>query len=432
MKFDVLRKSHVKKNIIIGVVVVVVIAAIVIGFTKAKFKTAQTISLINGTVNYSLADLNAVAVYLQDEGVEGGYRKADTIPTEGYIFNEDASYCTVNGTRDDNISLTYNPDTQSLSVAPLTTKGTKCYLYFDESLCPEGATACNTILAGKTQGNRGSLGSAFSTNTTGEYFTTTDWDGTTYYFAGNPSDNWVKFAGYYWRIIRVNGDGSIRLIYQGTSANTTGSGTQIKRRAFNSTYNHSRYVGLVYGTSSQQHGYGNNSTIMGELNTWYTNNIQNKGYASYIDTGAGFCSDRGPTSSSWTNAGFNYAAYDRIRGGNPSLDCSDEDILSKDNGRLDNPIGLITADEVMYGGIPNWNSSNTSNYLYTGQTYWTMSPFGFYSTGRALVFSVSSSGYLGNGSVDNADGVRPVINLKANTAISSGNGQATSPFVIST
>ena len=127
---------------------------------------------------------------------------------------------------------------------------------------------------------------------------------------------------------------------------------------------------------------------------------------------------------------FYYAAYDRIRGGNPSLDCSDEDILSADNGRLDNPIGLITADEVMYGGIPNWNSSNNSNYLYTGQNYWTMSPF--YFGGRyAGVFRVIS-GYLYGDIVYNTYGVRPVINLKADTVISSGDGSADLPFVVQT
>ena len=84
--------------------------------------------------------------------------------------------------------------TQNLTVTPLTKKGTKCYLYFDEQLCPEGATACNTIIAAsKPQGQ------------------TTDWTGgTTYYYTGKPN-NWVQFGGFWWRIIRINGDGSIRM-----------------------------------------------------------------------------------------------------------------------------------------------------------------------------------------------------------------------------
>ena len=115
---------------------------------------------------------------------------------------------------------------------------------------------------------------------------TTDWTGeTTYYYTGNPN-NWVQFAGFWWRIIRINGDGSIRMIYQGTSANTTGSGTQIGTSAFNSSYNNKTYVGLVYNTSNQ-HGYGQNSTIMTTLNNWYNNNIENDDknlhYEQYID-----------------------------------------------------------------------------------------------------------------------------------------------------
>lgn len=83
---------------------------------------------------------------------------------------------------------------------------------------------------------------------------TTDWinngQGVTYYYTGANPDNWVQFAGFWWRIIRINGDGSIRMIYQGTSANTTGSGTKIGTSAFNSSYNRSYHVGLVHDRSS--------------------------------------------------------------------------------------------------------------------------------------------------------------------------------------
>ena len=87
--------------------------------------------------------------------------------------------------------------TQNLTVTPLTKKGTKCYLYFDEK-----ASGSEYILA--------------SPNAPTSH--TTDWTGKeSYYYTGNP-DNWVSFAGFWWRIIRINGDGSIRMIYQGTSA----------------------------------------------------------------------------------------------------------------------------------------------------------------------------------------------------------------------
>ena len=263
---------------------------------------------------------------------------------------------------------------------------------------------------------------------------TTDWTGeTTYYYTGNPN-NWVQFGGFWWRIIRINGDGSIRMIYQGTSANTTGTGTQIGTSAFNSSYNDKTYVGLVYD-GTNQHGYGQNSTIMTTLNNWYNNNIENDDknlhYEQYIDTEAGFCSDRNMANGyNFSSSGtIYYAPYDRYNG-SANLQCNSEDILSQDNGKLPNPIGLVTSDEAVLTGI-TWDTPNTGSYLYTGQAYWTMSPFYFHSeNGRAYVFRVNSSGSLqGDWNVSNAYGVRPVINLKSAIAIS-GSGTTSDPFKV--
>ena len=157
--------------------------------------------------------------------------------------------------------------------------------------------------------------------------TTTDWTGgTTYYYTGNPN-NWIQFGGFYWRIIRINGDGTIRMIYQGTSANTTGSGTQIGESAFNISYDNKTYVGLVYDETNQ-HGYGSNSTIMNTLNAWYNNNLASY-EADYIDTDVGFCSDRNlAKGEAWYESNFYYAPNDR-RNGSASLQCNNMDILSK-------------------------------------------------------------------------------------------------------
>ena len=128
MKIETLKKSHLKRNIIIGVIAVLIISAIILNFTRAKYRVTQSIPLVNGTINYSLADFNAVAIYVNGDN---GYTKTDTIP-DGYVLNESESYCTINGEEDTNISLSYDTSTKSLSVTPMTTKGTKCYLYFDE------------------------------------------------------------------------------------------------------------------------------------------------------------------------------------------------------------------------------------------------------------------------------------------------------------
>ena len=274
---------------------------------------------------------------------------------------------------------------------------------------------------------------------------TTDWTGEeSYYYTGNPN-NWVSFAGFWWRIIRINGDGSIRMIYQGKSANETGTGTQIGTSAFNSSNNNNMYVGFKYGSNSSDyattHANINNSIILGEddsddtttLNGWYKANLLE--YANYIDGNAGFCGDR--RVSSGTGGGTNqtlYQPYTRISNSRPSLSCNKNDIYTTDefeygNGALTYPIGLISADEAMFAGIPNWNSSNSNNYLYTGQTYWTMSPFDF-NSGGAGVFVVNSGGGLSyNYVVWTGYGVRPVINLKSAIAIT-GEGTSTNPFKV--
>ena len=410
MNFEVLKRSHIKRNIIIAVIIILILSAVILTFTKAKYKTTTSIPLVNGTINYDLSDLNLIGAYIQ-EGDD--YTPTNEIPSSGYEFNGEKSYCTINNERDDTITLSFDMTTQNLTVTPLTTKGTKCYLYFDEQV-----SGSEYILA--------------SPNAPTSH--TTDWIGKeSYYYTGNP-DNWVSFAGFWWRIIRINGDGSIRMIYQGTSANETGTGTQIGTSAFNSTVGNKTYVGLVHDGSSQ-HGYGINSTILGEnsstdtntLNGWY--NTYLKIYEEkYIDTETGFCSDRNTASgANYTDSYFAYAPYDRRNGG-ASLLCHTEDILSKNNKKLTNPIGLVTSDEAVLTGI-TYNTTNTGSYLYTGQDYWTMSPSNFSGAG-AGVFRVNSDGDIGGFGLNLATpGVRPVINLRSDVALS-GSGTTTDPFKV--
>ena len=438
MNFETLKKSHLKRNIIIGVMVVAIISAIVLNFTRAKYKVTQSIPLVNGTINYSLADLNVIAMYQANES--GSYDSIDEVPVNGYILNEEESYCEVNGEKDSSIVMAYENGAVNIGVKK---KGTKCYLYFDKQILAKDSIIINypTVLT------RTSFTSTITNTTTGTIYKSAnsnqyDDDGEVYYFAGNPKDNWVKFAGFYWRIIRINGDGSIRLIYQGTTANATGTGTQITTSAFSPTYSNNMYVGYMY-TSGQVHGTESNSTIKGVLDNWYTRNLTS--YASSIDGNAGFCGDRTPSTSesSSNNSGGTgstttyYGGYIRlITNKSPSFKCSNSSDLyttsgsSDGNRALTNPIGLITADEVSFAGMV-YEMENRNYYLYTGEYYWTMSPSGH--SGGSCVFLVSSSGDLGAWSVVDwtLPGVRPVINLKSDVTISSGNGTASNPYTIS-
>ena len=414
MNFEVLKRSHVRRNILVAVLIIVLLLGIVI--IKNRTNTLSNSSISKESITKELKD-NLIGAYIQ-EGEE--YKQTDDIPSSGYEFNKEKSYCKIGDAIQEDIILFYDMDTQTITVSPITKEGLKCYLYFDEK-----AAAGDTILASENAPTSSTI----------------DWTGqTTYYYTGANPDNWVQFAGFWWRIIRINGDGSIRMIYQGTSANTEGTGTQIQTSAFNSSYNNNMYVGYMY-KSGKLHGLQTSSTIKGKLDSWYTNNIENEEknlhYGQYIDGNAGFCGDRRVSSGSGTGTSrTEYQPSTRMENSKPSLSCEKADIYTIDefehgNGALTYPIGLISADEAMFAGIPNWNSSNSNNYLYTGQHYWTMSPY-YFGSGGANVFFVYSSGYLyyGYHVAWRDPGVRPVINLKANVTILSGDGSSLNLYKI--
>ena len=269
MKYEASKR----KNILVVLIGVILILCIGL-FVKNRMNTLNNASINEESIVEELDD-NLIGAYIQ-QGEE--YVKADTIPTSGYEFNAEESYCKIGDAIQEDMTLFYDMDTQTLNVAPLTTKGTKCYLYFDEQ-----ASAGETILASANA----------PTNSTTDW--TNNGQGVTYYYTGNPN-NWVQFAGFYWRIIRINGDGTIRMIYQGTDANTTGSETQIGTNAFNDPYRDVCYIGFKY-TRGELHGLSNNSTILGEdasndtttLNGWYRVNLLK--YTDYIDGTCGKFSD---------------------------------------------------------------------------------------------------------------------------------------------
>ena len=297
----------------------------------------------------------------------------------------------------------------------------------------------------------------FSTVTTAndkDIFSAPDDLGTSYYFRGAVDNNWVKFGkdstrkDIYWRIIRINGDGSIRMIYTGTSKPEsgtatvmTGEGTQIGTSAFNSSKDKAESVGYQY-IEGQQHGYGEcngtsasctvngntvyNSTIKQAIDKWYAGTTLEKDASTkaLVSQDQIFCNDRSADSTqtaAWTSTGANYyyGARDRLyTNKTPILTCptaSDKFTVdtSNGNGALTYPVGLITADEVaMAGGVYGSNNTNSSYYLYTNQYYWLGSPYSF-TGGFAYELFVPSSGSLDGYSVSYAYGARPVVSLSS-------------------
>ena len=305
----------------------------------------------------------------------------------------------------------------------------------------------------------------------GIYETQDDY-GTTYFFRGRPENNYVYFAGYYWRIIRINGDGTIRMIYDGTTWHTNGessSDRQIGTSAFNSTYGDAAYAGYMMGidnectsgscavttnTTSYEQATSNtyDSTIKTYVDSWYETNIEQAGYGQYI-ADVVYCNDRQIAADSesydniFTSLGYGdnwtmYAAGSRMIDTLPShykatqeikMTCSQKndaftvDDVEKGNGALTYPVGLITLDEMIAAGY--FGGSPGNNYLRTGQTYWTMTP-GSFSYNGARVW------YDDNGTIDttfgasSTYGVRPVISLRSDVQLS-GSGLPIDPYVLS-
>ena len=365
------------------------------------------------------------------------------------------------------------------------------------------------------------------TETDGLYMAEDD-EGESYYYRGAVKNNYVSFAGFIWRIIRRNGDGSVRMIYSGKKTNDSKETTGIGMSQFNDKYIDHTYMGYKYNENFSLHednkttGYDSfnnttkytfgtgyifdektkkfkltgtqkeliwkndhdeivtnklysclnqncnivyrvisyysdtrmivqpisyssnsfldtlsnniNSIIKSNLDNWYKFNLLN--YEDYID-GSYFCNDRSINGGSGYLVFQNthYGAYTRLfENSSPSLKCfqsSDKFNLNNKNARLDYPIALITADELSYAGAVT-DTVNKDFYLYSGVEYYTMSPSYFDSFWTlAHMFTLDLNGGLEiRKNLSEIHLVRPVINLKSDITISSGDGTTDAPHKI--
>ena len=279
--------------------------------------------------------------------------------------------------------------------------------------------------------------------------------GTSYYYRGNVENNYVNFAGNYWRIIRINGDGTIRMIYDGPTKKhngALGADNKVFGSEYNTNYNDNTYVGYMYGATSSDytntHSNTNDSTIKANIDKWYEDTIIAGGYDKYI-ADAIYCNDRKVVTGtivgqSYTGDGTRtnvsaYAPLQRITSASPSLMCNQANdkfsVTSIGNGDLTYPVALLTIDEAVMGGIniPDFAtegvpfSINTYSYLSMADWYWTMSPVAF-SVGAGSWFV--RDGFAGDVRVDFSRGVRPVVSLKSDITFT-GTGTYDSPFEIS-
>ena len=276
----------------------------------------------------------------------------------------------------------------------------------------------------------------------------------------------------WWRIIRINGDGSLRIIYDGTAAYENGdesSERTIGYTPWNDNANDAKYVGYMFGgengeaSTSKEQAQTNttDSTIKTYLDTWYQENILATGNAKYVSDTL-FCNDRSTVSTpsvgdtelgfAQNNTTFGYwnrfTADDRqITSVNVTLKCQNKNdaFTVKDttigNGNLIYPIGLITADEVSIaggkiGGV-YYNETvaiNNKYYLYKGSWYWTFSPVDFYDdyASMSIVSGYNNAGYLDINPGNLEMEVAPVINLSSEFIENmTGDGSMTNPYRLS-
>ena len=261
--------------------------------------------------------------------------------------------------------------------------------------------------------------------------------------------NGTSTKDIYWRIIRTNADGSIKLLYAGTSPDTEKA--YIGMSAFNTSYNDPMYVGYKYGTTGSLENNRlntNDSTIKTYIDNWYKNNLT--AYTKYLSKDAVYCNDRNLASEHGysTTDSFRYYSLERIRTNKqPTYNCINmRDAFSVNNtsAKLDYPVGLMTIDELSYAGGETgepltapyiWYYTNANGESsYASATFWSLSPSGWFSSGSYVWFVLGSGspGILGEGGIFYSLAVRPSVSLLSCNLISRGNGSPENPYVVYT
>ena len=396
MEFETLKKSHLKRNILIAVVVVLVISAIILQFTRARYRVTESIPLVNGTINYTAPDLNVLAIYV--DGVS-----TDTLPTGNYELTS-ASYCEIDGERAE-VTLSYDSSTQTLTVAPFTTRGTKCTLYFEE------ANSAVDIIEGLYEDNQDILAYDGTADNNlryiGEdpanyvYFNCSDYN--------NPSSSTCEL----WRIIGIFDE------------NTHGINGQ-------------KLIKLVRIEEIR-------NSIWGDNNDWSSSSLQETLNGAYLNR-----------TGSYSSTGITSATRNMIEtvtwklGGRPSANATAATFYTAERGTAvssGNPtewegkialiypsdygfatIGSSTQrDTCLRNNLGNWNSySYCYNNDWLNDAGWTLTPDSLESN---MAFDVSSSNLRYYGAY-NMSSARPSLYLTSEVIISGGAGTESDPYTL--
>ena len=442
------RNSKLKKMGIIGIL----IGTIFIISSYALYSYTGSSLAFNSKVSKRIkTEIEVINGETEEKIKEGDYKEEQTFKikplSEEYEYN--STICT------DNAEGRYDETTNTLTISNATNINTECTINFD---CKLKTGETKTIL-GKDYDVLASCNQDFSkgfpnsetseeeTKKLSGLYKAEDDQGESYYFRGAVENNYVKFADMLWRIVRINGDGTIRLILN----------ESIENSPFNQYSRESKYAGYTYDNKlsctqthlcevtydSSSNSFNNdkfggtNSDIKTTLETWYKNNlnsVNDKIANGYFCNDTSYGSGNEDVTTASGSGDLYYGAYERVIQSKPSLKCPDPNNQNGEprdyGGIYKTKIGLLTVDEVNMTGsswYPYNPHADKTNYLYHDYLWTNLSPieFNYY----AYVFE-SSYGNFGKAHVVNKNAAVPVINLSANILISTGDGSEETPFVI--
>ena len=262
-----------------------------------------------------------------------------------------------------------------------------------------------------------------------------------YFYRGTHNlKNNLLYANLCWKIVRTTETGGVRVIYNGAPVNgkctnTTGTNTQIGTSKFNPTYTVKQHVGYMYGDDYSPYQNINDSNIKKYIDNWYKSNIKDKGFESRLDKGSIYCGDR----TEYPDSKY-YGLETIIKDKRPSLKCPVNDSYGVEAGnrKLTYPVALLSVDDVMLAGGPNWsvnaNVTNYDYYLSTKNDYWLLSPSNWNISARSgltmRVMFVANYGGFSHYHVECEYGVRPAITIASSASLLLGDGSQNDPYVI--
>ena len=388
---------------------------------------------------------------------------SSTYPTSS-SYNAEV-ICRTVGVNDDNSTAwgnaTWNGSKWIANIYDITSGDTKCTTYFTTKYSYANAPSGTLLYKIRTSytadgaSTKTTPGKANATANEGVRTSPDDY-GTSYYYRGNINNNYVEFANMCWRILRVTGNGDIKLVlYNGNAESVNnpcsnvksvyapfsyykmGSSTNYHYKAFNSLDTGYVYTGFMYGPETDITVNSTDSIALSSLKGFYDQFLRK--YNSMIADTI-YCGDKSGTTAS--------NVLSRIYR-SPTLTCPADakggkagsytatDIVNG-NGKLRGndgygskpyKIGLLSADEVAFAGLTT-SSANTSTFLgYSaeGDTYWTMSSAGNGSPYE--VFFVKDGTSIDYDILTERHYIRPVIALLSSTKVT-GSGTKTDPFVV--